>query len=71
MNKNGEIIVDDNIKSGWLKHLDIADLCDIFKNTAHTPDAINQIISHIDKLLNKTTAFFRIAKGLPRLSCRE
>ncbi|MBO7275648.1 MAG: lipoate--protein ligase [Clostridia bacterium] len=27
---------------------DIADLCDIFKNTAHTPDAINQIISHID-----------------------
>lgn len=26
---NGEIVVDDNIKSGWLKHLDIADLCDI------------------------------------------
>lgn len=26
---NGEIIVDDNIKSGWLKHLDIADLCDV------------------------------------------
>lgn len=26
---NGEIVVDDNIKSGWLKHLDIADLCDV------------------------------------------
>lgn len=26
---NGEILVDDNIKSGWLKHLDIADLCDV------------------------------------------
>lgn len=26
---NGEIVVDDNIKSGWLKHLDIDDLCDV------------------------------------------
>lgn len=26
---NGELVVDDNIKSGWLKHLDIADLCDV------------------------------------------
>ena len=26
---NGEIVVDDNIKSGWLKHLDITDLCDV------------------------------------------
>ena len=26
---NCKIVVDDNIKSGWLKHLDIADLCDV------------------------------------------
>lgn len=26
---NGELGVDDNIKSGWLKHLDIDDLCDV------------------------------------------
>lgn len=26
---DGKIVVDDNIKSGWLKHLDIADLCDV------------------------------------------
>lgn len=26
---NGQLEVDDNIKSGWLKHLDIADLCDV------------------------------------------
>lgn len=26
---NGELGIDDNIKSGWLKHLDISDLCDV------------------------------------------
>lgn len=26
---NGSLVIDDNIKSGWLKHLDIADLCDV------------------------------------------
>lgn len=26
---NGELEVDDNIKAGWLKHLDLADLCDV------------------------------------------
>ena len=26
---NGDLVVDDNIKSGWLKHLDITDLCDV------------------------------------------
>ncbi|MBQ8535172.1 MAG: endo-1,4-beta-xylanase [Bacilli bacterium] len=26
---NGQLEVEDNIKSGWLKHLDIADLCEI------------------------------------------
>lgn len=26
---NGEMGIDDNIKSGWLKHLDISDLCDV------------------------------------------
>lgn len=26
---NGELGVDDNIKSGWLKHLDVDDLCDV------------------------------------------
>ena len=26
---NSELDVDDNIKSGWLKHLDIVDLCDV------------------------------------------
>ena len=26
---NGQLDVDDNIKAGWLKHLDISDLCDV------------------------------------------
>ena len=26
---NGQLEVDDNIKSGWLKHLDINDLCEV------------------------------------------
>ena len=26
---NGQLEVDDNIKSGWLKHLDISDLCEV------------------------------------------
>ena len=26
---NGEMVIDDNIKAGWLKHLDITDLCDV------------------------------------------